>query len=379
MQARTPRVPQLLPDDRLGVVDIVSGSFGAGHDAAAREIAHRLEGRGYATRTWDVVDLLPGLLGRGLRAAYLRQIQSAPGSWRCLLRGLERHDRLSDAIARTLAIGGGALLDLAATAPAAIVSTHPFASQALGSLRASGRLDIPTVTYLTDLSVHRLWVHEGVDLHLALHALPAADAVRLGAGRTLVVQPAVPRAFGDLRASAPAPALCRRTLGLPQDRPLALVTGGSRGIGDLERTADDIARTGLAVPVVLCGHHDRLRRRLAGRPDVVALSWVDEMTTLYGAVDVVVQNAGGFTSLEALASGVPLVTYRTIAGHGETNAEALARAGWVPWLRTPADLAAGLARALARPRAWEPCAAAAPDVVDAMFGRVAPAVAVATA
>lgn len=56
------------PNGRTGLVDIVSGSFGAGHDAAAREIALRLEARGYATRTWDIVDLMPGHLGRILRA-----------------------------------------------------------------------------------------------------------------------------------------------------------------------------------------------------------------------------------------------------------------------------------------------------------------------
>ena len=65
------------PEARL--VDIVSGSFGAGHDAAAREIARLLQARGYATRTSDVVDLMPGRLGHALRAGYLHQVQSAPG------------------------------------------------------------------------------------------------------------------------------------------------------------------------------------------------------------------------------------------------------------------------------------------------------------
>ena len=60
-----------------GLVDIVSGSFGAGHDAAASAIADQLHARGFQTRTWDVVDLMPGRLGRALRSGYLRQVQSA--------------------------------------------------------------------------------------------------------------------------------------------------------------------------------------------------------------------------------------------------------------------------------------------------------------
>ena len=59
-------------------------------------------------------------------------------------------------------------------------------------LRTQRRLRILVTTYLTDMSVHRVLVHPGVDLHLAWHELPAAQAVRLGAGTTRVVQSALP-------------------------------------------------------------------------------------------------------------------------------------------------------------------------------------------
>jgi UDP-N-acetylglucosamine:LPS N-acetylglucosamine transferase len=63
----------------------------------------------------------------------------------------------------------------------------------------------------------------------------------------------------------------------------------------------------------------------------------------------VVQNAGGLTSLEALASGVPVVTYRELPGHGRTNAQALADAGWAAWARDADDLPRVLGTALTRP------------------------------
>lgn len=368
METHLAGISQLPHPGREGLVDIVSGSFGAGHDAAAREIARRLEARGYAVQTWDIVDLMPGLLGRGLRAAYMRQIRSAPRSWGWLLRWLEKHDGAADRVARAVSSGAGPMLDrIDAARPDAIISTHPFASQALGSLRASGRLDVPAVTYLTDLSVHRLWVHEGVDLHLALHPLPADEAVGLGAGTTRVVRPVVPAWFAEVPDQAWARLLARRSLGLPAGPRLALVTGGSLGIGDLERAAVDLAATGLVVPVVLCGRNERLRRRLGRHPGMVALDWVEDMRTLYAAVDVVVQNAGGFTSLESRAMGVPTVTYRCIAGHGERNAAALDQAGWAPWFRSPDELASGLAAALAGPPVVRPVDEDPLDVVDAIF------------
>jgi UDP-N-acetylglucosamine:LPS N-acetylglucosamine transferase len=128
---------------------------------------------------------------------------------------------------------------------------------------------------------------------------------------------------------------------------LALVVAGSWGVGQVEQSAADLAASGEALPVVVCGRNDALRRRLraAGHPHV--LGWVDNMAELIRACDVVVQNAGGLTASEALASGVPVLTYRCLPGHGRTNAAALDTDGIVPWIRSRDDLARALTAVLA--------------------------------
>jgi UDP:flavonoid glycosyltransferase YjiC (YdhE family) len=78
----------------------------------------------------------------------------------------------------------------------------------------------------------------------------------------------------------------------------------------------------------------------------VALGWVTEMPALIGGADVVVQNAGGLTSLEAMSAGVPVLSYRCLPGHGTTNAAALDRARLAPWITERAGLAPALRRAL---------------------------------
>jgi len=352
------------------LVDVVSGSFGAGHDAAAEAIESRLHAAGCATRRWDIVDLMHRPLGRSLRAAYRSQVQWTPSAYGWLLRYANRGEGVHGVLARVMRHTEAHLLEAAGAGPAAIVSTHPFASHALGELRAQGRLPAPVVTYLTDMSVHKAWVHPAVDLHLALHQLPADQATGLGAGPTRVVRPAVPAAFWAVRSSPWSPTRCRRALGLPLRGPLVVVTGGSLGLGDLEQSAADISATGLARPVVLCGKNTRLWRRLRTSSSAIGLDWVDAMPLLLRAVDGVVQNSGGFSSLEALAAGVPVVTYRCIAGHGETNAAALHRAGLVPWIQTTADLAAGLHHALgpARSDPWPGTGEGPSDVAAAILG-----------
>jgi processive 1,2-diacylglycerol beta-glucosyltransferase len=331
-------------------VAIVSGSFGAGHDMAAAAITQQLDAVGITSHTWDIVDLLPGRLGRVLRTGYLRQVSAMPATWRWTLDAVSRSERIAELASRALATSESAFQEIAAGRPDMFICTHPFAAQVLGRMRSHGTLDIPVTTYLTDMSVHRLWVSRGVDLHLAIHDLPAAQARTLGAGTTRVVEPAVCDSFRSVERDPRTRQRSRQVLGLPDSRSevLALVTGGSCGIGDLLRSATEIAATGIATPVVLCGTNRRLLEAVRRHPGLIGLGWVGDMPHLLAAIDVVVQNAGGMTSLEARAAGVPMITYRCIAGHGETNAAALDAAGVAPWVREPALLGEGLVRALGR-------------------------------
>jgi UDP-N-acetylglucosamine:LPS N-acetylglucosamine transferase len=313
------------------------------------------------------VDFVPWRLGELLRRMYFLQLRSVPGTWESLLHRLEPGQTLHGAVVRALAMTADPLLSIA-TRSEVIISTHPFASQALGHLRESGRLDVPVVTYLTDMSVHPLWVHQAVDLHLALHEIPAAQA-RLRQVTTRVIEPLVPIDFARRPADVSAQRELRARLGLPPDKPLALVTGGSLGVGEMSRSARDIARTGLATPVVLCGENRSLYHRLgADQLDVVRLGWRDDVPDLLRSVNCVVQNAGGFTSLEAIAAGTPALSYRCIPGHGRTNAQALHDAGLIPWAKDERELHRELQSALTR---VVPAHHSGPgpmaDIVDAVF------------
>jgi len=337
--------------DRTQRVVIVSASVGAGHDGAAAELARRLRERGLRVDRYDFVDLLPGRLGRALRWFYQAELKVAPRSWDWLSHAFG-HGRSPARVAATMTRLAGerlaALVDGDGTAETvAVVSTFPAASQVLGRLRRARRIRVPVTTFLTDASVHPLWVADGVDAHLAIHEVAAAQARALGATGVAVTGPAVGPGFRPARDDAER-AHARVAFGLPDGVPLALVVAGSWGVGDVAGAARDIAATGLACPVVVCGRNTWLRRRLRRRAGIIALGWVADMPTLVRACSLVVQNAGGLTSLEALTSGVPVLTYRCVPGHGRTNAAALEQAGWAPWVHRRDDLPAALAAVAAR-------------------------------
>ncbi len=339
--------------DRPPHAVIISAAIGAGHDGAAEELARRLGLAGFSVDRHDLLDLLPPLLGTSMRASYRTALKIAPRTWDRALGRMNHGSGLGRSAVRfastarrriTRAIGPPG------SRPDVVVSTYPLASQALGELRVRGALDMPIVTFLTDMSVHPLWIHAGADLHLALHEITAGQAQALGAANVRVVAPAVRPAFHPDRVIDDAGhTALRHRFHLPAGR-LALVVAGSWGVGEIAETVCDIAETGIATPVVACGRNDALRVRLRRAGHGPTFGWIGDMPDLINACDVVVQNAGGLTSLEAIAVGVPVLTYRCLVGHGRTNADALHRAGWAPWITDLASLPAALTHAFSTPR-----------------------------
>ena len=325
---------------------IVSASVGAGHDAVAEQLAARLEEAGVAVDRHDFLDLMPGSTGRVFVGSYHGMISRAPWTWKLLYGGLD-NPRMAGLQASLFTALAGRSIRRAVQGDTTrmVIATYPLASQVLGRLRRRGKVTTPVHTYLTDFSVHQLWAAPGVDAHLALHQIAAVQARAVGCADVSVVAPLVDRRFTP--ATPDSRFAARARWGLPQDARLALLVGGSWGAGELERTVADVEAADPGITcVVVCGRNEALRERLLAAGVKHAHGWVDDMPSLMHAADVLVQNAGGMTVQEAVASALPVVTYRSIPGHGLTNAAALDEAGIARWARHSGELAAALAGAL---------------------------------
>ena len=324
--------------------------MGAGHEGAARELARRVEARGGEAVVVDFLDAFPALLARVWRSFYLFQLRTMPESYESTYQLFYRHPRLWGPFVRfERALSGARTLGwVERHRPDVVVSTYSFATLVVGQLREEGRITVPTVNFLTDFAVHPRAVHPAIDLNLAIHPVAAENARRQVEGRVLTPGPAVDPAFGPSAPTPAARASTRAWLGVSQDQPLVLIVAGSWGIGDIPGTVEPLVADGRFAVVTVCGHDEGLRRRLEERGWGRVLGWTDRMPELVAAADVVVENAGGLTSLEAFATGVPIVSYRPIPGHGRDNIASMRRAGVTTVPGSAEELVAAVAR-LARP------------------------------
>ncbi len=314
---------------------VVSASMGGGHDGAARELCRRLAERGWQARMVDFLQASP-VCGRLLRWGYTAELRAAPWTYEATYR-VWAQSFLARPLVVVLALAFGRRMRrwAAELGADAVVTTYPLASVALGHDRQRGRLAVPVVTFVTDFAVHPLWVHPGVDLNLCVHQQAADQAARATGRPARAPGPLVAEAF---RRPSMSRSQARAAFGLPPDARVVLVVAGSWGVGELEETFDSILASGRYLPVAVCGANERLRRRLVSRHQGVALGWTDQMATLMVAADVLVENAGGLTCMEAFSVGLPVVSFRPIPGHGRQNALEMDKAGVSVFVSAPGQL-----------------------------------------
>ena len=306
---------------------ILSAAMGGGHLQISRELARRLEVRGDTATVVDMLDLMPPPSGRFLHWVYPWLVGSAPRLYQRVYDTFFVADQRAGervGIPVRLAVPGLRRL-VADFRPDVAVSTYPLSALALGHVRQRGELPCRSVTVVTTFSLNNLWIHPANDLEVCISDQAAADATARTGRTALVCGPVVRPEF--LHPPLPRPE-ARARLGLPAEGRVAVLTTGSVGLaGDAKDAAVALARHPGWTPVVVCGRSEELRRRFAALPGVHALGWVEDMPAVLAAADVLVDNAGGMSSKEALGFGLPVVTFRPLSGHGRDDAEAMARLG----------------------------------------------------
>lgn len=301
--------------------------MGAGHDQVAGELAARIRARGDQVLVVDVLDVLPAGVGRGIRRSYAEMLRTAPWLYEWVFWVFfSQHWFGQPSVYPLDALAARRLRRIIDRyRPGVVISTFHLAAQVAGRMRTRGQLMAASVVVITEPVAHALWLHPGTDLFVCPYPWVAV-AARNRTGRTTCTPgPVVAERFhrpGDCERG-------RRSMNVPRGVDAVLVSAGSWGVGQAAVTAQLLMQLRGVYPVVLCGHNERLQRRIAGISGCRALGWRDDLPDLFAASAVLVDQSGGSTCAEAFAAGLPVVTHCPLPGHGRLGVRALAEAGLV--------------------------------------------------
>jgi len=210
--------------------------------------------------------------------------------------------------------------------PDVIVSVHPLLNHAALRARAdAGMQKVPLVTVITDLGrVHEGWLLPEADLTV----VPAREVYQRAIERgvlperlRLLGHPVHPK-FEDVSETK---AEIRKSLGLPSDKPIALLMAGGEGGGKLLPTTLALAKSRLPFHlVVVTGRNAALKAKLEELAPTLAtpmtvLGFRNDVPALMKASDLLVTKAGPGTIAEASIAEVPVVVYDFVPGQERGN------------------------------------------------------------
>lgn len=215
--------------------------------------------------------------------------------------------------------------------PDVVVATQMYPAALLANLKKKQDFKyIPSVGVITDYGLHTAWVRPQTDFYCVAGSELAEALVREGVSRSRIRATGIPLMppFRQVISEQKA----RHQLGLEVNRRTILVTGGQYGIGIVKPVAD-LLRTHPGYQIlVTSGSSARETHKLRDLEkqypnQLQVFGWVEDMSILLCAADVVVGKPGGLSVSETLACGRPFLATCSLGGQEKHNVEYLRRHG----------------------------------------------------
>ncbi|MBS7526430.1 galactosyldiacylglycerol synthase [Fusibacter paucivorans] len=223
--------------------------------------------------------------------------------------------------------------------PDLLISTHPFFVNLMASLKVSGETNAKCISVITDLGVHRFYLHPAIDAYITGSQHTNQQLQRFGIRTDRIFDFGIPvkDAFYTATVSPPS-----------DPKPFtALVMGGSMGSTKLIKVLNGIKMVRKPMHVhVVCGSNDRLRQYLNAHgqymPENITMTvhgFVNNVDELMTDADVLISKPGGLTATEALCKKLPMIIPFYIDGQEAENAEILAALGAAVHIKQTSKLA----------------------------------------
>jgi processive 1,2-diacylglycerol beta-glucosyltransferase len=318
---------------------LLSATSGAGHVRAAQALEKAFLARGdCAVEHIDALQYVSRFFQRVYDKAYISIVRRAPE-----LMGLlyDRTDQPWLHPRRRLALDrlntGPMIRLLKRVQPDLCVATHFLPAEIIAWLIAKRKLRAHNAIVVTDYDVHAMWLCRTVDRYYLAIEEAAQYLAGIGVPKEKLRVTGIP--IDPLFATSVNKSEARKQLGLDAGATMVLISAGGYGIGPVQQLVKDLLALERPWQIVaIAGKSEKTRKHLeelaktagklpSGSPKLCPVGFTTEMDKYMAAADLMVGKAGGLTTSEALARGLPMALIEPIPGQEERNADHLLEAG----------------------------------------------------
>ena len=318
---------------------LLSATSGAGHVRAAQALEKAFVARGdCAIEHIDALQYVSRLFQRVYDKAYISMVRRAPELMGVLYDRTDQpwlHPRRRLALDRLNT--GPMIRMLKRIQPDLCVATHFLPAEIIAWLIARKKLRAHNAIVVTDYDVHAMWLCRTVDRYYVAIDEAAEYLARIGVPREKLRVTGIP--VDPLFAIPVNRSDARKQLGLDVTAQTILISAGGYGIGPVEQLVKDLLALDRPWQIAaIAGKSEKTQKRLeelakgagklsSGAPRLGPVGFTTEMDKYMAAADLMVGKAGGLTTSEALARGLPMALIEPIPGQEERNADHLLEAG----------------------------------------------------
>ncbi|MCL1824917.1 MAG: galactosyldiacylglycerol synthase [Betaproteobacteria bacterium] len=326
--------PQTTSEPARKPILFLHATAGTGHTRAAEALVAACAALDVPAQAVDTLDCMKKAFRRIYPKLYIKLVQKTPTLWGYLYDKLDTKRLDSKCQKLNLLLNKlntkNFLRTICDIDPAVIVCTHFLPLELLSDLKRRGKIDLPIISVVTDVSPHRFWVHPHIDRYYVASANSERELLQKEGvdAQTQVTGIPIDPVFATSRSVRQA----RTAMGLPEKSTVLIMSGGF-GVGPIAEMLCSFASTQVDCSLlVVAGKNDKLKaqcEKIAATlsVDITVYGYVDFVHDLLDAADLVVTKPGGLTMSEILAKGKPMMIVASIPGQEQRNCEYLLEHG----------------------------------------------------
>lgn len=207
--------------------------------------------------------------------------------------------------------------------PNAVVCSQAFPCGMLADFKKTYNCRVPLIGVLTDYAPHSYWIYENIDYFICPSEEVKERFIQKGVAAPKILPYGIPiNPKFEQRHTKEDLAL---KFGLSLEKPIVLAMGGGQGLGPIKKIVSSFKKMRIdSQLVVVTGSNKKLYEKLeqkvkSSKKKVILYKYVNNIDQLMEIAAVIITKAGGLTTAEALAKGLPMVIIRPLPGQEEIN------------------------------------------------------------
>lgn len=315
---------------------LFSVKAGYGHHSTAQAMMNYFKEKNIECEMCDILEYIDPTLSDSVNKGYLLTTKITPKMYGLLYGKLDENEEKSSKASPINILSNLVSHKLREYIndykPDVIVGTHSFASMVITYLEEKKAINCLSVGIITDFTVHPFWENTSLDYYVLANEQLIHQAGKKGIPRNKILTTGIPvkEQFANKIPKADA----RRKLGF-KDKKTILMMMGSMGFGNIGKTIQRIDTLEWDFQVIcICGNNERMRNVLENKikkgkfkKDIYVYGFVNNVSDMMDASDLIITKPGGLTTSEALAKHLPPIIMNPIPGQEDRNMEFLVNNG----------------------------------------------------